>query len=147
MNWEDCTHCFYKPAPAGKVGTIIDFVNPNTQRSAINAETLEQVQERYPGAVVMEIAAATAAREAGLLTEPAACTRERFVEALEILPPANWGTFAGVEVFQCCEHLSGRVTATYARIGADYWAWNDIAGTPRRELAEKAARAALKALP
>ena len=41
-------------------------------------------------------------------------TEERYMEMLEVLPPKNWRTVGGVELFQLSEHTSGLYTAHFA---------------------------------
>jgi hypothetical protein len=72
--------------------TIIDTINPATDRTHYADETAEQVRARYPEAVRMTIAewtAAVIARQTTPITwEPT--TAEAYHEMLEVLPPALW---------------------------------------------------------
>ena len=72
---------------------VIDYVNPlNGYRSMCFNETLEQVQERYPAAVIMEkqaaYDAADRAANAKYTKAPEEITEERYMYAFEVLPPA-----------------------------------------------------------
>jgi hypothetical protein len=73
--------------------SIIDSVNPATDRSTICDETLEQVQARNPGAARVSWAdwrqAAIARQQTPVIFD--ATTREQYREMLEVLPPAAWG--------------------------------------------------------
>lgn len=48
-------------------------------------------------------------------------TEEQFDEMLNILPPLNWCTIDGVEMFCMCEMYTGTYTNQYARIGDKYY--------------------------
>jgi hypothetical protein len=72
--------------------SIIDSVNPTTDRSTICDKTLEQIQARDPGAVRMswdDWRRAAIARQQTPLTFNAT-THERYHEMLGALPPAAW---------------------------------------------------------
>lgn len=45
-----------------------------------------------------------------------ACTRETFMEMLEVLPPARWQWVDGVELFAMSERTTGDLTAWYAQL-------------------------------
>lgn len=113
--------------------TVIDFLNPDTGKSYVNGETLEQIQARYPGAQLVDFELWNAAKEKALCTEPEPSTEERFLELLEVLPPQRWqrGTTTddeSCESFELCEHTSGRVTTVCVRIGEKYFEFQAIAG-------------------
>jgi hypothetical protein len=73
-------------------GSIIDGIHPETGRSCINGETLEQVQARYPLAVRMpweDWRQAQIAKQDTPITFTRT-TERKYREMLEILPPAAW---------------------------------------------------------
>lgn len=81
------THCFAVPDSE----SIIDVVNPDTGRSHIRNETLEQVRERYPGAELVSLAGHVECKAARQDAEPKEwreCTEERYHDMLGALPPA-----------------------------------------------------------
>jgi hypothetical protein len=84
----DFTDCFAVPGES----SIIDGINPSTGRSFINDETLEQIRERYPLAVVMpfdDYMAAKAERQnTPIRWEPT--TAEQYDDMLGCLPPIAW---------------------------------------------------------
>lgn len=45
-----------------------------------------------------------------------ACTRETFMEMLEVLPPARWEVVDGVELFAMSERTTGDLTAWYGQL-------------------------------
>lgn len=87
------THCFAVP---GDLQSIIDVVNPETGRSSIYGHTLEQVQERDPGAVVMLLDdfMEAKAKEQNAPLKWRRISRARYWEMLEVLPPAAWSSGA-----------------------------------------------------
>ena len=108
--------------------SIIDAVVTNTQGQEVgqySGETLEQIQARYPGALVGDSDEVTKAREDQLRTAPAPCTHEQFWYALECLPPMGWRNAGNGESFKMSERLSGRMTRIYARTGQRYWSFVD----------------------
>lgn len=106
----------------------IDIVNPETGRSAVNHETLDEIRLRYPGAEIAEFHSWAAAKERALCTEPVEITEDRFMEMLEVLPPQNWQRGKGCESFELSEHFSGRVTSIFCRFGPEYFEFQGIAG-------------------
>lgn len=70
--------------------SLIDCINPDTGRSCIEGETLEQIRLRYPGAEVVNIDEHCKARaeKHDAPVEWKEVTEERYWEMLEVLPPA-----------------------------------------------------------
>lgn len=123
------TNCFVQKSTL----TCIDDAHPVTGRSTCYGHTLAEVQERYPGAEVMTITDWLAWKEEQLSTKPVEITEERFMEMLEVLPPQNWQRANGSESFEMSEHLSGRITDSFVRIGGRYFSYTGIAGQPHSE--------------
>jgi hypothetical protein len=115
MKLSDITHAFHQP---GKPG-IIDAVHPVTGLGCYSGETLEQIQARYPGAVVGEMDAIIEASDNHYRRPPVEISRERFWEMLGVLPPEGWHVFGESESFKLSEYTSGLITAIFARIGPD----------------------------
>lgn len=83
------THCFAVPGESN----IIDCVHPETGLSVCYKQTLEQVQERHPGAQLFSLddwCAARAASQDGPITW-SETTAEAVQEMLNVLPPAISG--------------------------------------------------------
>ena len=76
------------------------------------------------------------------VTDPKPITEERFQEALECLPPLQWGRHLGVESFRFMERYTGNITSIYARIGDQYWEFMDRFNMSRDDLAQKVIAAA-----
>lgn len=94
-------------------------------------ETLAQVQARYPGAEIADLATWCRAKEAALCADPPKeITADQFIERLDCLPPQRWQRAPGCESFEICEHLSGRVTTVCVRVGKRHWEFNAVAGQP-----------------
>jgi hypothetical protein len=130
------TQAFYQPNAA----TIIDFAieRGGILRGGFSNETLEQIQARYPGAVLGDLEAFIATKEARLRTEPTPITAEQWMEALEVLPPMKWTGHAGAESFMCAEMFSGRVTDIYCRLIArgsqHYYTFRDVVSLTHEQI-------------
>lgn len=117
---------------------VVDAVHPITGLGAYSNETQAQLETRYGPLERITLDEAVDRIEKAHLTLPILITEDEFERSLNVLPPENWGTADGVQVFQCMEKYSGRVTGTFAKRGdGRCFAWRDIAGTPRTELAKK----------
>jgi hypothetical protein len=88
MDYNDCTHVF--AVPGSRI--CIDFVHPNTGASIINGESLDQIRERYPDAVIVSYDewSATRAAEQDTPIDWTDTTAERYDEMLGCVPPAFW---------------------------------------------------------
>ncbi len=119
--------------------SCIDTVRPGSEPpvGTYSGETLEQMQTRYPGAELLDLAEFVSFKEQALLTAPVEITEDRFIEMLEVLPPQRWIQRQGSESFQMQEHLSGRVTETFCRIGSRYFCFNGIAGMRHEDIVAK----------
>lgn len=86
VSTKDLTDCIVVPG----TGTVVDFLHPATGRTLYGGQTLAQVRERYPTAVVTTYDAWQAARaaeqDAPKFWEET--TQERYHEMLDVLPPA-----------------------------------------------------------
>ena len=84
----DCPDCFTVPGDFA----AIDIVHPFTGRGVYPGETLQEIQARYPGAVVMTIDKACEEKaklqRTPITWEPS--TYEAFDYGLCVLPPAIW---------------------------------------------------------
>ena len=74
-------------------GNCIDTVAPGPcQLGAYSGETLEEIQQRYPGAVMVSMAAwleeKAKAQNTPVIWE--AATEEAYMYGLEVLPPIGW---------------------------------------------------------
>lgn len=82
------THAFAVPGS----GSIIDVINPETGRSAIYAQTLEEIQQRNPGAQRISLDDWQREKAASQDTPISwkRTTVEQYDEMLNCLPPAFW---------------------------------------------------------
>ena len=87
-----------------------------------------------------EIEALMEAHHDSLVTRPVVESLEDWNDALNVLPPCRWQTYAGIEFFHISERLTGNLVAWHARIGDKCWAFTDYASRPFDELAEKVSR-------
>ena len=108
--------CFYVPGERN----IIDMARADGT-SSVFGHTLAQVQERYPGAVLMDFDAAVEEINAGMraryMVPPETITEERYEYWLTVLPPCAWIDGA----FFVSEALEGRWHRHVARVGDRYY--------------------------
>ena len=121
----------------GSVPQAIDEVNPVTGKSAIEGETLEQVQKRYPGAIVETWKTYIDRKEAALVEPPVEISEDKYTEMLEVLPPVNWVQRNGTSTFKMSECLSGRITSIYCCIGHRFFTLTDKISLPHDEIVER----------
>lgn len=118
------THAFVVPGQEWP----IDGQDPETGLSCVQGETLEQIQFRYPGAVVMSYAEWQAQRPPAT-TAPVQITADQWMEWLCVLPPLDWVRRSGAESFKLCEFTRDDVTLCCVRIGNQYWSMQQRAST------------------
>ena len=101
-------------------------------------ELLERTEAPNGWKVVdkQELAKLFTTYEHSQFTQPIACTAERFDEMLNILPPCQWDRVRGVEMFHMSERLYGNVVTWFFNYYGDYYTCDQLATTPRDELAE-----------
>ena len=123
---------------------VIDFAfmrEDGTLVTQLQRHTLEQVQERNPGAIITTYQEAAAQIEAGCKTEPRRIGEEDFDYALNVLPPMQWVRGESCESFKMSERTHGKVTAIYVRLGASYWKFEDVYTLPHSEVIAKVRKA------
>lgn len=113
--------CFYVPGST----QIIDTINPDTERSFICDESLEQIQQRYPNAEIWDFDEAYEQIEkityATTITPPVAITAERWEEMLNVLPPMRWRGGGDTESFMICEATTLDLHSIFCRIGNQFF--------------------------
>lgn len=123
---------------------VIDFAfmrEDGTLVTQLQRHTLEEVQERSPGAIITSYQDAAAQIEAGCKTEPRRIELEDFDYALNVLPPMQWVRDGSSESFKMCERTNGKVTGIYVRLGASYWKFEDVYTLPHTEIIAKVRKA------
>lgn len=100
-------------------------------------ETLEQVRERYPNAVIMPYEEAWKKHCDSYLTEPVEITEEDFWYFLEVLSPCSWHRRHDSESFYMSEFTTGDVTLHLVRIGTRYYKFEDHVMKTHEERVEK----------
>lgn len=137
----------------------------DTFKGKYSGETLEQLRTRvrntymgekdgqavfvekvpYPTAEIMEWEEASklyeAAQAAKYIGPVSLITQDRFNYLLEVLPPEDWQRGGSSESFKLMERLSGNITTIAARIGNDYYEFNDNARMTHVAIIEKIAKA------
>jgi hypothetical protein len=123
---------FYVP---GKTGIIDACINGRGQYSG---ETLEQIQMRYPGALLGELDTVAREAEESFKSAPVEITEERYWEMLEVLPPVSWVHGSSeTESFKISERLYGDITAIFCRIGNRYFELSDSIRLPHAEIVKR----------
>ena len=116
--------CFYVPGQL----SIIDTVKDNG-KSFYDNESLEEIDKRYPGAILIPfedaIAKIEALAEKKYITEPIEVDEERFMDMLGILPPMNWKQTTEGEVFMMCEMNYSHYTNIFCQIKDSYFEFSD----------------------
>ena len=107
---------------------------------SVGGESLEAIAKRYPGAELGERDTVVAETERRLISEPHEITRERFIEALEVLPPYDWQRLVYSESFKWVERFSGRITSVFVRIQDQYFEFKDRDCITHEEALEKVSR-------
>lgn len=105
--------------------------------SVIAGLTLEEIQAKYPGAVLTTLKAATAAIEAICKTVPRPIDEVDFCYAQSFLKNYDRAQVDESETFKMSEHKYDRITAIYARIGDSFWTFDDVAETSHHEIVER----------
>ena len=113
----------YVPGSTG----ILTFLN-HEGACAFSGETVEQMQAKYPAAVVLPYLEADALSDKAIaekyLTGPVEITKARFMEKLEALPPMIWVTHFGAESFLFAELVIKDIGTFFARLGDRYFEIN-----------------------
>jgi len=128
--------CFYVPGSR----YIIDTIKRDSDRSSICNESLEQVQERYPGAEVWEFEAACKIIHQLTYTDcispPVEITEARWDEMLNVLPPMKWRNDHSTESFMICEALTLDLRSIFCRLGDRYFEMTNRGGLDHAEIVE-----------
>lgn len=115
------TNCLYVPGST----TIIDTISDITGLSSIGDETLEETQQRHPGAIICSFDKACEqiyiASCAKYKSDPEEVDLERWDEALNCLPPMKWRGEHTTESFMICEAMTADLHTILCRIGDRYF--------------------------
>ncbi|MDE1315478.1 hypothetical protein MEG05_15575 [Vibrio aestuarianus] len=74
--------------------------------------------------------------EQSFLSLPKACTEERFNDMLNILPPCQWSTVGGVEMFHISERLFGNVVSWFFKYQNAFYTCDQLANASKTDLSE-----------
>jgi hypothetical protein len=110
-------NCFY----ASDTHRIIDMINELTGKTWINSETLEQVQQRYPGAALWDLDEAIEHMGNAAISPPEPITEEIWLEMLYVMPPMKWRGGGDSESFMLCEAQTMDIHNIYCRIDDRYY--------------------------
>jgi hypothetical protein len=79
-------------------------------------------------------AASVRPRDESFITEPQEITEEQYLDGLSILPPTDFHIFCDSESFKWTEHVCGRVTRIYCRIGRRHFYMHNLASLRHDEI-------------
>lgn len=147
VTYEESEFFFVSPATeASPIPRQIDSVMVGSDGSRVgrfSGESREELGARYRCELVeMDWEELTAQQESAMRTDPKEITEAQWTEALEVLPPLNWGRWLGVESFAMSEFYSGRMTNIYAKLNGKFWQFMDDAYMGGEAIARKVAGAA-----
>lgn len=137
---------WYRP-PGRRVPAAIDHVVLNHAGhyvSEFTGKTLEQLASDYPAPVMTDWRVFMSEHENAFKTEATAVTRDEFMEALCVLPPARYMSTSRIEVFSMSERLSGAMTRWYVRLGDKHLTFVDHFAIPFERAISKVMDAALE---
>lgn len=112
--------CFFQPVTK----VTVDMVRPDGL-SLFGGKTRDQLAEQYGEIIIIETEEAYRLHQESVKQPPVEITEERFIEMLEVLPPAKWVRYANEESFHLCELTSGNIGAIFVRIGSRYFELQD----------------------
>ena len=130
LKYSDITHAFYVP---GSISTI-DLINPFTDLGMWSNETLEQVRERHPGAVIETLDTIDRNHDENVREAPNRITAERWDYSLNVLPPVRWIRESGAETFHISELVSGSMANILCRVGDVFYEMVDNVTLNHREI-------------
>ncbi len=143
LPYDAFTECWYVPGET----SIVDLIHPDDGLSLHFYESAETIQGRYPSAQRMAFddawKLADAAGNDRYKQDVSEVDEERFMDALNVLPPVGWTTTQGVESFRISERLWGNLTDIYARLGERYFKLVDDIRLPATTIAERVAAFAI----
>ena len=129
----DLRECFYVPGRPG----IIDAVHPNTGRGVYGNRSLAEIREEYPGAEVGDFDEVANASDGFYRRGPEQCSRDHFLEMLEVLPPQQWVRRGDVQTWKMLERTSGRITNIYCGLGLHCYTLADDFNLPHAEIVRR----------
>ncbi|MEV1657320.1 hypothetical protein ABZR11_29185 [Pseudomonas aeruginosa] len=115
---------FYIPGEKFIVDLAFE-VNPGVYKSAYGRKTLAEMEQEFPGVVLMDEHEVVETINRLCRTDPVEITEERFFVLLEVLPPLRWGRNHDSESFKMSEFTNGSITLNVVRLGDRYFCFED----------------------
>lgn len=112
-------------SPSASYCSAIDVVNPETGRGVYSGKTLDEFIFEYGDVSIVDDEVAVQHDRNRRITEPVEITEERFMEMLEVLPPAKWRRSASAESFHIIERITHDIVDWFVRIGDRYYTFAD----------------------
>ncbi|EPO2911696.1 TPA: hypothetical protein ACF3XO_004483 [Vibrio parahaemolyticus] len=104
-----------------KIPEILKRCNVSGEWNVIDDDELTQLFDTY---------------EQSLCSLPKTCTAERFNDMFEILPPCQWSTVGGVEMFHVSERLYGNVVSWFFNYQNAFYTCEQLASASKTDLSE-----------
>lgn len=134
---EAFTECWYVPGETH----IVDLIHPDDGLTLHYYEDAEALRGRYPAAKRMSCddawTAIDTAAQVRYRKDVSEVSEERFMDALNVLPPVGWTTRNGVESFRISERLWGNITDIFAQCGTRYFTLTDDIRLPAEVIAAR----------
>ena len=112
----------------------IDLISTVSGRCLYAGTSVEELSTKRKGLDILPIETIAELEVAAARSKPTLCAAHSFQSALECMPPANVGSFEGIEIFQLEETYKAGVTGTFARDGDRYFTWRAPLGLSHRTL-------------
>lgn len=114
--------CFFQPTTK----TTIDMVRPDGL-SLYGGNTLEQLTAEYGEVIIIDFESAYRQHCDSYKMPTKEIGEARFIDMLEVLPPAKWVSYGEEESFHVCERIAGNIVSIFVRIGKRYFEMQDEA--------------------
>lgn len=119
---------------------IVDDVrvrDDGVEVSEIHGLTLEEIQAKYPGALIMSREAAMDAIVALCKTVPQQIDLVDYCYARQVFKHYDRKRNGDTESFKLTKDLNERVTVIYAKVGSTYWTFRDVMEMSHDDIAER----------
>ncbi len=125
-------------SPSAKYCSAIDVVNPATGRGVYSGKTLEEFVFEYGDVSIVDDEVAVQHDRNRHITEPVEITEERFMEMLEVLPPAKWRRSKSAESFHISERITHDIVDWFVRIEDRFYNFADTNKLSAEDVIRKA---------
>lgn len=130
---------FYTPAQGNLVPQIVDVAIETDGEwvGRFSGKRLDAIREKYPTAQLGSMDDIIEIKEAMARTAPMPISADDFEAARCTVPPEDEQEDERGNTFKSSEHLSGSMTAIYARVGDAYFTFTDVCTLTHSEILAK----------